>query len=126
MAGHQVHGAVQVVIRVHGLTVHVAGATIIGAVARTLGRRAIARENVSLSDDWRTDRHAFDAPDVTSDIVACGLSEQMRMRPGEGEHLVAARVITAKFSIRTRRWRRIAYLYMVHIRSMAVSDGHGT
>lgn len=101
------------VVWVQGLTVHVLGAIVIGTSAWALSRRVITGENVSLSVKRSVDCPASDTLHVTSDIVI-GLFEHVCMRPGKCNNLIAAGVITAKFSIGTYRQDDIAYLYTVH------------
>ena len=44
----------------------------------------------------RSSYHAFYTLDLSSDIVALGLSEQIRMGTSEGEHLISAGVVAVE------------------------------
>lgn len=61
-----------------------------------LGRRAITCENMPLPVKGRSSYHAFYTLDLSSDIVALGLSEQIRMGTSEGKHLISAGVVAVE------------------------------
>lgn len=94
------------------MTVQSTGTAVTGAVAWTLGRHMITREDMSESVGRRTDGHAFHASDMFSNTIANSLSKQIRMGSGKCEQFVVARVVARWLS--TRRFWSEAFYLRVH------------